>query len=420
MKDTASSTFSFKDKVRKMGPAAIITSAFIGPGTIVTASLSGASFGYSLLWVVLLAVLALMVLMEMASRVGIAGGKDAVEAAVAVLPGNAPWKLFVKTIVTLGTLGICFAFEAGNIAGASLGLSDATSMPQWAAAALIAAVALSTVFLQSYKALARVMQLFVSVMVIVFIVSAVAVGPSLPGVMGGLLVPSMPEGSVVSALALVGTTLIGINLVLHSITSKEKWSGAGDVKAGLSEARFDIVFNILIGGLITMSVIVVSAAVLYGTGASVGNALVFTQSLEPVLGGWARIVGDVGLFAAGLSSAIAVPFTMRAILSSVFGWEKGSASAPARVLGVVVVIFGTVLAISGTSPAQIIVFAQATSGFILPFIAFLLLVAANNKKLLGAYANKPWQNAVGFASVALAFVLGINGLTKVVSKLFGA
>lgn len=406
-------------RLKQMGPAAIITSAFIGPGTIVTASVSGATFGYSLLWVILLSVIALMVLMEMASRIGIAGKKNVIEAAVAVFPNNAAWRAFVKIVIVLGTLAICFAFEAGNIVGASLGLADATGMPQWSAVAIIAVVALATVFMASYKLLSRVMQVFVSVMAIVFVVAMVAVAPSIPDIFSGMFIPSMPEGSVVNTLALVGTTLIGINLVLHSITSQEKWANSGETKTNLSNARFDIVLNILIGGIITMSVIIVGAAVLYGSGAQIGNALVFTQSLEPVLGSWARIVGDVGLFAAGLSSAIAVPFTMRAILSSVFTWERGAASVPARVLGVIVVAFGSAFALLGSSPTQIIIFAQATSGFILPFIAFLLIVAANNKRILGDHVNKPWQNIVGVLSVVLAFILGINGLYNVIAQLIG-
>ena len=130
-------------------------------------------------------------------------------------------------------------------------------------------------------------------------------------------------------------------------------------------------------------------------------------------------MGDIGLFAAGASSVITIPFTLRAILSRIFKWEKGIASTPARVLGVLAVIFGAALAITGTSPVQIIIFAQATSGFALPFIAALLLVAANNKKALGEHVNKTWQNLVGSFAVILAFILGFWGLFKVVSRLLG-
>lgn len=410
---------SFADRLKKLGPAAIITSAFIGPGTVVTATVSGATFSYSLLWVVLLASIALIVLMEMASRIGIAGNMNAIDAAAAVFPNSIGWKRFVQIVIVAGTLAICFAFEAGNIVGASAGLADLTGIPVWAAATVTALIAVSTVFLSSYKTLSRIMQIFVSLMGILFVITMIAVKPDLGALFRGLLIPSMPEGSVINALALVGTTLIGINLVLHSITTNETWAGKGDVKEGIADARFDIFVNIAIGAVITLSIVIVGAAVLYGTNAKVSSPLVFTQSLEPVLGSWARYVGDLGLFAAGLSSAIAVPFTMRAILSNVFTWEKGIASTQVRVLGVIVVAFGAAFAILGSSPTQIIIFAQATSGFILPFIAALLLVAANNKKVLGEYVNKAWQNVIGSAAVILAFILGVWGLYNVILKLIG-
>ncbi len=408
-----------KARFKKMGPAAIITSAFIGPGTIVTASVSGATFGYALLWVILLAVIALIVLMEMSSRIGIAGGKNVIEAAIDMFPTSIVWKRFVQIIIVTGTLAICFAFEAGNIVGASAGLSDFTHMPMWLAATITAAITAVTVFLTSYTLLSRIMQFFVSAMALLFIITMIAVLPSIPSVLGGLVIPKIPEGGVINALALVGTTLIGINLILHSITSGEKWAGNGKVKNSIKEARFDIMFNILIGGLITISIIIVAATVLYGTNAEVKSPLVFTKSLEPVLGSWARVIGDIGLFAAGLSSAIAVPFTMRAILSKVFNTEGGIAAPSLRILGLVVVVFGAGLAISGTSPTQIIIFAQATSGFILPFIAALLIVAANNTKVMKEYINKPWQNVVGGIAVALTFILGAWGLYNVVLRLIG-
>ncbi|MBV7433176.1 Nramp family divalent metal transporter [Dermabacteraceae bacterium TAE3-ERU5] len=408
-----------KARFQKMGPAAIITSAFIGPGTVITATKVGTEFSYALLWVLLLAVIALVVLMEMSSRVGIAGGKNVIDAAIDMFPSSIIWKRFVQTIIVAGTLAICFAFEAGNIVGASAGLADITSMPIWAAAVITAAIAAATVFMTSYTALSRIMQFFVSAMAILFVVTMVAVLPSIPGILGGMVIPSMPEGSVISALALVGTTLIGINLVLHSITSGEKWGQDKDVKTAVKDARFDILFNIIIGGMITMSIIVVAAKVLHGTGTQVNSPLVFTKSLEPVLGSWARIVGDLGLFAAGLSSAIAVPFSMRAILSKVFHTEGGIANPYLRGLGLVVVAFGTFLAISGAKPIQIIIFAQATSGFILPFIAALLIIAANNSKVMKEYVNKPWQNVVGGLAVLLSFILGFWGLYNVISKLIG-
>lgn len=283
---------TFMQKLKNMGPAAIITSAFIGPGTITTATLVGVKFQYALLWAVVFSGIALIVLMEMSSRIAIASHKNVIDAAIALKPESRGWRLFVQIFVGLAVGISCFAFQSGNEIGASAGLQDITGMPQWVSALIIGVIALIAA-LASNKVLETIMQVFVSVMGVLFLVTAIAVAPNLGQVVTGL-VPVVPEGGLMNTMALIGTTLIGMNLILHSITSQGKYTSIEE----LPDARFDIRFNIIIGIIITASILITSGTVLYGTGTSVNGALTFTKSLEPVLGSWARVVGDIGLLAA--------------------------------------------------------------------------------------------------------------------------
>ena len=396
---------TFMQKLKNMGPAAIITSAFIGPGTITTATLVGVKFQYALLWAVVFSGIALIVLMEMSSRIAIASHKNVIDAAIALKPESRGWRLFVQIFVGLAVGISCFAFQSGNEIGASAGLQDITGMPQWVSALIIGVIALIAA-LASNKVLETIMQVFVSVMGVLFLVTAIAVAPNLGQVVTGL-VPVVPEGG------LIGTTLIGMNLILHSITSQGKYTSIEE----LPDARFDIRFNIIIGIIITASILITSGTVLYGTGTSVNGALTFTKSLEPVLGSWARVVGDIGLLAAGLSSAIAVGFTFKTIFSALFHWEGGSSCTKAKLLAIIVIVFGTVLAMVNTSPAAIIVAAQAISGFILPFIAILLLVIANSKKLLGNYTNSVIRNVLGGIAAVATLGLAIRALYNLITTL---
>ena len=284
-------------------------------------------------------------------------------------------------------------------------------MPQWVSALIIGVIALIA-SLASNKVLETIMQVFVSVMGVLFLVTAIAVAPNLGQVVTGL-VPVVPEGGLMNTMALIGTTLIGMNLILHSITSQGKYTSIEE----LPDARFDIRFNIIIGIIITASILITSGTVLYGTGTSVNGALTFTKSLEPVLGSWARVVGDIGLLAAGLSSAIAVGFTFKTIFSALFHWEGGSSCTKAKLLAIIVIVFGTVLAMVNTSPAAIIVAAQAISGFILPFIAILLLVIANSKKLLGNYTNSIIRNVLGGIAAVATLGLAIRALYNLITTL---
>lgn len=399
-------------KIKNGGPAAIIASAFIGPGTIIVSTKVGVNFGYSLVWAVVFAVISLMVLMEMASRISIVSKKDLIEASIDVIPNNNIWKRFIQILMLLAVITVCFAFQTGNLTGGSLGLAQILGVSNKFIIILMSLVAILISVIGSSKLLEFFMKMFVGFMGLIFIVTLIFIRPNIIEVSKGLI-PIIPKGGYVLTLALIGTTLIGINLILHSITSKNKWSKIED----LSDSKWDIVINILIGGLITFSIVVISATVLRGNELKGNPALIFTQSLEPVLGSYASFLGNLGLFVAGLSSAIAIPFTLKNITSKVFDFEKGAEDIKAKILGIVVIVFGTFLALIGRNPQEIIIAAQATSGFFLPFITILILIVANNKRLLGEYVNKSYQNIIGIIVVCLTFALGIRGVSQAIDGL---
>ncbi|WP_027108135.1 Nramp family divalent metal transporter [Lacticigenium naphthae] len=402
---------SLKSRLKNLGPAAIVTSAFIGPGTITTATLAGVNYQYDLLWAVVFSCISLAILMEMASRIGIIANKDIVEAAIESFPRSKVWAYFVKILVIVTVVTVAFAFEAGNLIGGALGLADATGFTQWFSALILGLLALIAVIKGTAKTLEKMMLIFVSGMGIIFVFTMLFVKPDIGEVLKGIFIPTMPEGSAIATIALIGTTLIGINLILHSITSAEKWQG----EKYLADSRFDINLNVFIGALVTIAIVVTSGTVLFGTGTNVNSPIVFSLQLEPILGSYARIFGDIGISIAGLSSAIATPLVMKVTFSRIFHWdEKGS---KAKLAGGSVVVFGTIFAMFGTSPTQIILLAQANSGFFLPFVAILLMIGANNKQLMGEHKNNLLQNILGSISVLTTLGLGIWGLIKVLIQL---
>ena len=234
------------NKLKSSGPAAIITSAFIGPGTVIVSTRIGVSFGYSLVWAVVFAIVSLMLLMEMSSRIGIVSNKDLIEASIDIFKGNKAWKRFIQILILTAVVTVCFAFQTGNLTGGSLGFAEIFNIDKSYVVVGMALIALGISVIGSSKLLEKVMKMFVGLMGLIFIVTLIFVKPPIGEVAKGL-VPNIPENGTVLTLALIGTTLIGINLILHSITSKQKWNKVEQ----LSEARWDIIVNILIGGLIS-------------------------------------------------------------------------------------------------------------------------------------------------------------------------
>lgn len=395
---------SIGEKFKSLGPAAIVTSAFVGPGTITTTTVAGVNYRYELLWAVLFSGLALIILMEMAGRIGIISNHDIAEASIATFPKSKAAEIIIKGLIIITLFATAFGFEAGNLIGGSLGLADAVNLPQWAAALILGGACFYAVAVGTAKTLENLMSFFVGLMGVVFLLTMILVGPNYGEVLAGFVPTSIPEGSGVNIIALIGTTLIGINLLMHAVTTAEKWQGP----EYLRDSKFDTNVNVGIGTLITFAIIITSGTVLFGTGTVVDSPIVFSQMLEPVLGGYARIIGNIGIAAAGMSSAIATPLILKVVLARLFKWDANDMKA--RVAGGTAVIFGTIFAALGTSPTEIIIFASAFSGLFLPIVAILIMIAGNNKKLLGEYSNTLVQNLLGGFATLITLALGINSL----------
>lgn len=394
------------DRFKSLGPAAIVTSAFVGPGTITTTTLAGVNYQYALLWAILFSGISLLILMEMSGRIGIISNHDIAEAAISSFKNSKLAAIIIKGLMVITLFATAFGFEAGNLIGGSLGLADALNLSQWLAALILGGAAFYAVAVGTAKTLEKLMSFFVGLMGIVFILTMILVQPNYADVLAGFVPTSIPEGSAVTVIAMIGTTLIGINLLMQNVTNAEKWQGPEH----LGDAKFDIGFNVGIGTLITLAIVITSGTVLFGTGTVVTSPIVFSAMLEPTLGVYARIIGNVGIAAAGLSSAIATPLILKVVLARLFKW--GPNDMKARVAGGSAVIFGTIFAAFGTSPTQIIVFASAFSGLFLPIVAILIMIAANNKQLLGKYKNTLTQNILGGVATLITLALGINSLLR--------
>lgn len=402
---------SFIERVKAAGPAAVITSAFIGPGTITTATNAGVNFGYALIWAVVFSGIASVIIMNMASRLAVVGRKNIIDASVEMLPNSQVWKYFALGLIALVVVLTGFGFEAGNLIGATTGFANITGLPQWLSAVLMGLVALAATTFSTPKVIELIMKVFVALMGLIFVITAIIVGPNWGDVLVGVI-PSIPDGSLITTIALVGTTIIAINLVFHSVASAEKYTS----EESLEDAYFDTSLNISLGVVMTIGLLITTSATLFGTGTVVNSPIVFAQALESTLGAGARIFAATGLVLAGLSSAIATPYMVGQIWKRVFKWNDAN-DTRAKIVAGIIVIFGLVLAALGTTPVPIILFAQATSGVFLPFIAVLFVLATNSEKL-GKFKNTLRQNIFGFIMVAVMFTLGIRTIINVLTRLF--
>jgi len=382
----------------RTGPGFVVAAAFIGPGTVTTCSLAGAGYGLDLLWILLFAVLATMVLQEMSARLALASGAGLAESLLGRAP---PWGSIVAWSTGLAAVLGVIAFEAGNLSGAGIGLAAVTDVPAIAWTALTAIIAGILLITGRYRLVEKVLMLAVALMAFAFLATAWAVGPDWQALALGLIRPRLPEHAVLTALALVGTTIVPYNLYLHASAVREHWAGPEDLPA----ARHDLIGAIAIGGLISIAIVVTASATLGGT--SIGSAVDMAAQLEPLLGSWARLCFGVGLATAGLTSAITAPLAAAYIISGLIGGRSDLNTASARIVMLTCIGIGAAIALTGIRPVRLIVIAQATNGVILPLIALALMLALNDRRL-GPVANGWRANGAGMLVVALCGLLALR------------
>lgn len=393
-----------------IGPGALVAAAFIGPGTVTACTLAGANFGYALLWALAFATIATIILQDMAARLG-AGARLGLGEALLQISDLAWVKWLVATLVFTALAIGNSAYEAGNLTGSAIGFQSAVSNTsldrRWFVLAL-AGVAAGILLIGKYKLMERILIVLVLLMSAAFVISAVLVGPELPAVFSGF-VPSLPEGSVLTAVALIGTTIVPYNLFLHAAACRQRWESG----AGIAEARTDTVLSVGLGGLVSILIVATAAASLFGTGIEVLNAGDMAVGIEPLFGSAARAMLGIGLLAAGLTSAITAPMATAYVLGEILQKPANSNTRFFKVTALSIILLGSLIAMLNIKPVSLIVIAQVANGLLLPIIATLLLLIMNRKKLLGEYANGVWSNIAGAAIVLLTLGLGIRAILRV-------
>lgn len=401
---------------RYFGPSTLITAAFIGPGTVTVCTLAGVNSGYTLLWALLFSMFATLVLQEMSARLGLITGNGIAEAMRAEI-AHPLWRTLALVLVLCAIVIGNAAYEGGNIAGAALGFEElAFSMTLHIdgfgyisiVPVFIGIAAYFILRARSTRTIERCLLALVVLMSLVFASTAILVKPDWRAVLGGLLLPRAEPAEWLTVVALIGTTVVPYNLFLHAAVVRQKYQHPEQ----LGELRAETITAILIGGLISMSIVITSAATLFGR-PGIASAADMAVQLEPLLGPFAGLFLGTGLLAAGISSAITAPLAAAYATRGILGWEDELTSTRMRRVWQAILLIGVLVASLGLNPVLIIQFAQVANGILLPVIAGVLLVMMNRRRLLGDLVNSRWQNTLGGAVVAITVLLGARSLNSV-------
>lgn len=348
----------------------LIAAAFIGPGTVTTAARAGSEGGWYYAPYVVLAAAAGLLLMEMVARITLVSGRS-----LGQILGKGGRGL---AIVCFGAVLLgCMAYQAGNLLGALSGIQLLTAADRlWVL--LLGAAAFAVLWSGDTRVIARALSAIVVLMGLVFVVSAIILLTGEAGLTGsGTVVPA-------TVIGLVGTTIVPYNFFLAAGLGKGQ---------SMSDMRLGLTGSFLVGGIITLSIVLVG---------SVANSFTsfsdLALTLDARLGKLSGLVLGFGLFAAGFSSAVTAPLAAALAGRELLGREDGALandSAWFRIIWGGVLAVGLLVACLELDIISVIIAAQVANGLLLPFVAAIVLMMANDRDLLGDRINAQWQNAVG-------------------------
>ena len=392
---------------KKLGPGVLVAAAFIGPGTVTACTLAGGEFGFNLLWAMLLSIIATFILQEMSARLGIVTQKGLADVIKQELHNPIIRNSVIALIFSAIIIGNA-SYEAGNIGGATLGMealfgTNYSSLYPF----VLGGLAFVLLYLGSYKALEKVFIVLVLIMSLSFVMTAILTKPNMWELLKGLLVPSVPKNGILTIIALVGTTVVPYNLFLHAALVSEKWKSKDD----LNLAKRDTMVSIILGGLVSISIIISAAAI---NSLEVNNVMGMAKALEPLYGSAALYFLGIGMFAAGITSSITAPLAAAYVANSCFGWNAGLKDFKFRMIWMVILFLGVFFLSFGIKPIEIIKFAQITNGLLLPIIAVFLLWVVNRVGVMGKYKNTWSQNVFGLLIILLSVVLGAKSILTVI------
>ncbi|MCF6366132.1 MAG: divalent metal cation transporter [Bacteroidales bacterium] len=408
----------------------VVSAAFIGPGTITTATKAGVFFNFQLLWALVFSTFATLLLQEASARLAINSKLNLGEAISKKFEGKSSRTLVLFIIIVAIVLG-CAAYETGNILGAVAGLKMIFDIPAYYFVAGIGALAILIFLLDSVHKIAKLMGLVVFMMGAAFLFTSISLKPDWGQVLHGSVVPIIPEGqgAALIIIALIGTTVIPYDLFLGS--------GALDKKQSIKDMRFGLAFAIIFGGIISMSIMGVGNAIteamseiektefLSNLNFNKDGYTLLTGHLQKEIGMFAVYIFGFGMFAAGFSSAVTSPLASAITAKSLFTTEKNKKKwSPNKlyfklVIGGVLAV-GLIFGFMEIKPIPAIIIAQAFNGLILPLIAVFLIYVVNDPEIIGEDNLNGWISNILMGIVLwVTMILGFANISQSVAKTLG-
>lgn len=386
------------------GPGFITANVDNDPGGILTYSQAGAKFGYALLWTLIPTTIALIIVQEMAARMGAITGKGLSDLIREEFGFR--WTFFTMLILGIADFGNIMAEFAGIASGMGL-----FSVAKYIAVPIGAAIVWTTVVSGSYKMVERIM-IVLSFLYFAYIGSALLAHPSWKAAVHDTVVPTVTRSSayLVTVIGMIGTTITPWMQFYLQGSIVEK--GIGKRQYALS--KWDVISGCIITDVVAFFIVLSCAATLYPAGIhSINDAAEAADALKPLAGDWAALLFAIGLVNASMLSAAILPLATAYNICEGLGFESGInkrfSEAPVFYwLYTLLIAFGAGVVLLPHIPLlKLILYSQVVNGVLLPFLLIFMLLLVNKKELMGEYKNSRLINVLAWATSIILMLLSL-------------
>jgi manganese transport protein len=383
--------FGALDIIKYIGPGLLVTVGFIDPGNWASNLAAGSDYGYTLLWMITLSTIMLIVLQHNVAHLGIATGLCLSEAARVYLKPR--YSTALLSTAVLASISTAFA----ELLGASIAINMLFHIPLGVSALISLITALILVFRNSYRRIETIIIGFVSIIGLAFIYELTLVDIDWKSAGLAFVSPSIPEGSMIIIMSVLGAVVMPHNLFLHSeIIQSRQWNTQDDkiIKKQLDYELFDTLFSMIVGFAINSAIILLAAATFYKNNVSVSELEQSQQMLKPLMGNAASLVFAIALLFAGIASSITASMAGGSIFAGFFKEPYNIKDNHSKLGVLITLIPAGLLILIISNPLKGLILSQMLLSIQLPFTIFLQIFLTSSKKVMGKYVNKWFTNVL--------------------------
>ena len=397
------------DKIRHLGPGAIVASAIIGPGTVTTCGLAGYNYGLSLVWTVIAGCIMVAISQILTNRIAIGTHNGLAEVIRKKWYDNKSVFFLITALLLISVPGGNSAYEAGNLAGSVTGVSIVIGEHRVILCLIMAGFASILLLSGKLNVVKNFLTVLIFAMVVVFVICAILAKPDLGELLQGII-PRIPENAMFYCMGLVGTSISATNVFLHCGTvasANKNLTTDEEIEEALEYGTFDTIFSSVMIGLIMISIMIVGNTLAI-RGEETSTVADLAKGLQPLAGQFAEHIFAFGIFAAGISSALTCPMGGAYVVAGLLDFPADLKEKKFKLVLMLILWLGCLAAIFGGTPTTIITTAQVANGAMLPISMIIIFLATRDRKLLGKYANNRVLNAACILMIVFSLAMSFK------------